>query len=46
MYLAKIALDITAKSSKDRIGWLNEEKFIRELSLHEPITDFWRISRI
>ncbi len=44
MYLAKIALDITAKSSKDRIGWLNEEKFIRELSLHEPITDFWRIS--
>ena len=44
MYLAKIALDITAKSAKDRIGWLNEEKFIKELSLHEPLTDFWRIS--
>ena len=27
MYLAKIALDITAKHSKDRIGWLTEEKF-------------------
>lgn len=44
MYLAKIALDITAKKSKDRIGWLNEEKFLNELSLHEPITDFWMIS--
>ncbi len=44
MYLAKIALDITAKSSKDRIGWLNEEKYIKELSFHEPISDFWMIS--
>ena len=44
LYLAKIALDITAKSSKDRIGWLNEEKFINTLSDYEPITDFWRIS--
>ena len=44
MYLAKIALDITAKHSKDRIGWLNEEKYIRTLSHHKPITDFWRIS--
>ncbi|MCR5112427.1 MAG: hypothetical protein K6A63_00665 [Acholeplasmatales bacterium] len=44
MYLAKIALDITAKHSKDRIGWLDEEKYIRTLSHHKPITDFWRIS--
>ncbi len=44
MYLAKIALDITAKNSKDRIGWLDEEKFKRDLWYHEPITDFWRIS--
>ena len=44
MYLAKIALDITAKSAKDRIGWLNEEKFIKTLWNHRPLTDFWQIS--
>lgn len=44
MYLAKIALDITAKHSPDRIGWLTEEKFIRTLWNHRPITDFWGIS--
>lgn len=45
MYLAKIALDITAKHSKDNIGWLTEEKFKRELGTHEPLTDFWGISK-
>ena len=45
MYLAKIALDITAKHAKDRIGWLTEEKFIKELWNHKPITDFWGISK-
>ena len=44
MYLAKIALDITAKHAKDRIGWLDEEKFVRTLWKHQPITDFWGIS--
>ena len=44
MYLAKIALDITAKYSPDRIGWLNEEKFIKTLWKHRPLTDFWQIS--
>lgn len=44
MYLAKIALDITAKHSKDRIGWLTEEKFKQTLWHHRPITDFWGIS--
>lgn len=45
IYLAKIALDITAKHSSDRIGWLTEEKFTKELWHHRPITDFWGISR-
>ena len=45
IYLAKIALDITAKHSLDRIGWLTEEKFIKELWNHRPLTDFWGISR-
>lgn len=45
MYLAKIALDITAKHSPDRIGWLTEEKFKRDLWHHKPLTDFWQISK-
>ena len=44
MYLAKIALDITAKKAPDRIGWLTEEKFKKELWYHKPLTDFWGIS--
>lgn len=45
MYLAKIALDITAKHAPDRIGWLTEEKFIKTLWKHQPLSDFWGISR-
>ena len=44
MYLAKIALDITAKHSPDFIGWLTEEKYRQNLWKHTPITDFWGIS--
>lgn len=45
LYLAKIALDITAKKSPERIGWLTEDKFIRELWTHQPLSDFWGISK-
>ena len=44
LYLAKIALDITAKKTKDRIGFLDQKKYIRTLWNHKPITDFWQIS--
>ncbi|MCQ2427460.1 MAG: DNA repair protein [Clostridia bacterium] len=44
LYLAKIALDITAKHSPDRIGILTEKRYIEGLWDHEPITDFWQIS--
>lgn len=44
MFLAKIALDLTAKKTKDGIGFLNEAKFRKELWEHRPITDFWQIS--
>lgn len=44
LYLAKIALDITAKNSYDKIGWLTEEKFVKTLWNHKPLTDFWGIS--
>ncbi len=48
LYLAKIAMDITAKkipADKDgvRIAYLDEESYRRELWDHQPLTDFWRI---
>ncbi len=43
LYLAKIALDITAKHSPDFIGILDEESYRNTLWEHTPITDFWRI---
>ena len=44
LYLAKIALDITAKHSPDRIGVLTEETFRETLWDHVPLKDFWGIS--
>ena len=45
LYLAKIALDITAKHCKDHIGMLDEQTFKETLWEHRPITDFWNIAR-
>lgn len=44
MYLAKIALDITAKKVSDHIGFLNEEIYRETLWGHTPLTDFWQVS--
>lgn len=44
LYLAKIALDITAKHCKDHIGMLDEQTFKETLWEHRPITDFWNIA--
>lgn len=43
MYLAKIALDITAKHAEDFIGFLDEESYIDTLWDHRPLCDFWMI---
>ena len=43
LYLAKIALDITAKHADDFIGYLDEKTYCETLWKHEPITDFWRV---
>ncbi len=43
LYLAKIALDISAKHSKNFIGYLDEELYRQTLWSHRPLTDFWRI---
>lgn len=45
LYLAKIALDITAKNSPDFIGFLDEELYCKKLWEHRPLTDFWRIGK-
>ena len=44
LYLAKIALDITAKKSPDRIGYLTEDLFLKTMWEHKPLSDFWGIS--
>lgn len=43
LYLAKIALDIMSKHSASNIGWLNEERYQKELWHHKPLSDFWQI---
>lgn len=43
LYLAKVALDITAKHVADNIGYLNEELYQKTLWKHLPLQDFWRI---
>ncbi|MCI6547343.1 MAG: DNA repair protein [Coriobacteriaceae bacterium] len=43
LYLAKVALDITAKHSGDFFGELDEQTYRATLWNHRPITDFWRV---
>ena len=43
LYLAKIALDITAKHAKDHMGYLDEELYRAMLWDHMPLTDFWGV---
>ena len=45
LFLAKVALDITAKHSPDFIGYLDEEEFKKKIWYHEPITDVWNVGR-
>ena len=45
MYLAKIALDISAKHSPNFIGYLDEDLYKKTLWNHTPLTDFWRVGQ-
>jgi len=45
LYLAKVALDITAKKSPSFVGILDEESYRETLWDHKPITDFWHIGK-
>lgn len=43
LFLAKVALDVTAKHVPDNIGVLDEEAFRQQIWPHRPITDIWGI---
>lgn len=45
LFLAKVALDITAKHVSDHIGYLDIPAFEQTLWHHRPITDIWNIGR-
>lgn len=45
LFLAKVALDLIAKSSKDYIGYLDNKLFDEKILKHKPITDIWGIGK-
>lgn len=45
LYLAKVALDITAKHTPDHMGYLDVETYQKTLWHHQPLTDFWQVGR-
>ena len=45
MFLAKVALDVTAKHVEDHIGFLDLEEFKRTIWHHRPMTDIWNFGR-
>lgn len=40
LYLAKIAMDISAKHNANRMAYLNEDLYRQTLWHHVPLTDF------
>lgn len=45
LFLAKVALDISAKHISSNIAYLDAEKYKQTLWNHTPLTDFWHIGR-
>ncbi len=45
LFLAKVALDITAKHAPDNMGYLDEETFRQTIWHHRPITDVWNVGK-
>lgn len=45
LYLAKVALDITAKHKDSHIAFLDEILYRKTLWNHRPLTDFWRVGQ-
>ncbi|NYV28441.1 DNA repair protein [Streptobacillus felis] len=45
LFLAKVALDVVAKKTKDGIGMLDLKRFKKYMWNHRPITDIWNIGK-
>ena len=45
LYLAKVALDISAKHNHDHMAMLDEESYRATLWNHTPLSDFWMVSK-
>jgi len=45
LFLAKVALDVTAKHVDDHIGYLDKEEFEKTLWHYRPLTDIWNFGR-
>lgn len=45
LFLAKVALDISAKHISSNMAYLDAEKYKQTLWNHTPLTDFWHIGR-
>lgn len=43
LFLAKVALDVTAKHAPDGVGVLDERSFREQVWHHRPLTDIWQI---
>ena len=43
LYLAKVALDILAKHAPDKVAYLDEKMYQKQLWDYRPLKDFWRI---
>lgn len=45
LFLAKVALDIIAKNTKENIAFLDEDTYLKTLSNYQPLSDFWQIGK-
>lgn len=45
LYLAKVALDILAKHAPDKVAYLDEKMYQKQLWDYRPLKDFWRIGK-
>ncbi len=45
LFLAKVALDVTAKKAPDGVGYLDREIFSATVAYHRPITDIWNVGQ-
>lgn len=45
LYLAKVALDILAKHAPDKVAYLDEKMYQKQLWDYKPLKDFWRIGK-